>query len=122
MQRNDTREPSRASIPIYVGRHIVGYVRGGVFHKTLRSNHFLQKPPAIAFDVSTLRDAEQAGAQRVEIVDAESKRIYRAAISTIWTNGFRLNRGFGRQIALPLAEWNRDTERAEQLELFEVAT
>ncbi len=118
MHLKHTGKHPSASTPIYVGRHIVGYVRGGVFHKTLRSNHFLQKPRAIAFDMSTLREAEQAGAQRVEIVDADSQRIYRASISTIHARGFRVERGFGEQWALPLSEWNNAAERAQQLELF----
>jgi hypothetical protein len=105
---------------IYVGRHVVGEVRGGVFYKTVRASaHFLQKPRAIAFDVSTLHDAERAGALHVEITDSESGRVYRAPIAHVWARGFRVSRGFGEQVALTLGEWNHDAEtHAEQLGLF----
>jgi hypothetical protein len=97
----------------------VGEVRGVVFYKTVHASaHFLQKPRAIAFDVSTLHDAESAGAQRVEVTDAETGKTYTAALATIWQNGFALNRGHGAQQALLLSEFNQDHEQAEQLGLF----
>ena len=62
------------SIPIRVGRQVVGEVQGDTFHKRLRASvHFLRIPPAIAFDVMTLDDAERAGARRVEVTDLESR-------------------------------------------------
>jgi hypothetical protein len=79
----------------------------------------LRVPPAIAFDLSTLADAERVGAQSVEVFDTESGHAYRAAISTIRARGFRVSRGFGDQLALALHEWRRD-DGAEQLSLFGV--
>jgi len=102
-----------------VGRRVVGEVREGVFYKRLRASHFLRTPPAIAFDVSTLREAERAGACYVEITDLESGRVYWAAISTIWERGFPVNRGHGEQWGLALGKWGHKGESlAEQLPLF----
>lgn len=95
-------------IPIYVGSKTVGAVKGDCFFKrVMASAHFLRKPPAIAFDVSTLRDAEAAGAKWVEVTDAESGRVYRASMATVWERGKGFNRGYGAQWFLPLNEWNR---------------
>lgn len=125
--QNKTRErrpkyttvgPSPATIPIYVGRRAVGHVAGDVFQKTIRGSvHMLRTPRAIAFDESTLRDAERAGARYVEVTDAETRKCYRAPLSLIWAKGFAVNRGHGEQRALVLAEFNRQPA-PEQLALF----
>lgn len=106
------------SIPVYVGKTVIGYVSGGVFYKSVKgSKHFLRTPRAIAFDVSTLHDAEAAGAHHVEVTDMETGKTYRAAVSTIWAKGWEFNRGFGRQWGVPLAEWNRDNQEAGAAQL-----
>lgn len=96
-------------IPIYLGGKVIGTVEGDCFRKRISSaKHFLRKPLAIAFDVSTLKDAEAAGAKRVEIVDTDSGRVYRATMATIWTKGKAFNRGHGPQWFLALNEWNKE--------------
>lgn len=94
--------------PIYVGRKIVGKVQDGVFIKrVLASKHQLQKPPGYAFDITTLQQAEKAGASTVEIIDTETGNIYRAAISTIWTKGFPKHYpGYKPQYGLELHYWS----------------
>lgn len=110
--------PSPATIPIYVGRRAVGHVAGDTFYKRVRgSAHFLRTPRAIAFDESTLRDAERAGARYVEVTDAETGREYRAPLALIWERGFRVSRGHGEQLALILSDFNRQPA-PEQLALF----
>ncbi len=86
------------------------------FTKTVKaSRHFLRVPPAIALDKKALDWAEREGASIVCVTDKESGSIYRACLATIREKGFRVSRGFGEQIALPLSRWK--TESAEQLRL-----
>ena len=93
-------------IPIYLHGRVVGHVRDGVFEKTLaRSRHFLRRPPAIAFDCTTLRDARQAGAMRIRIYERERGDVYEADLDEVERFGFRVRRGFGDQIALHLSRW-----------------
>ena len=95
--------------PIYVrGRSTpIGYVQGQTFHKSIRgSTHILQKPQGIAFDRSTLVDAERAGAFFAQVTDGESGTVYRAAIDDIWRYGFPVNRGYGQQVALALTRFS----------------
>ena len=114
-----TVDPFAGSTPIFVGARAVGHVAGDTFYKRVRgSAHFLRTPRAIAFDESTLRDAERAGARYVEVTDAETGRVYRAPFSLIWAKGFTVNRGHGEQRALVLAEFNRPAETPAQLPLF----
>jgi len=117
------KRPGLTRTPIRVGKFIVGEVRGATFYKNLSaSKHFLRFPPAIAFDVSTLIDAERAGAQFVQVTDTETGRVFRQSIAIIRANGFRVARGHGEQIALALDAWTRDTEPlATQLSFLERA-
>jgi hypothetical protein len=91
------------STPIFVGRKVVGRVEGDVFSKSIRgSRHMLRHPRALAFDVSTLNEAEMIGAKWVEVFDLDYKTVYRASIRLIWEKGRRFSRGFGEQIFLTL--------------------
>lgn len=98
--------------PIYLRGTIkpVGRVSGQWFEKTVTgSKHFLRVPVlALGFDLSTLEDAERAGAVFVAVTDSETGRTYRQRIETIRRYGFDVTRGFGRQIALPLAAYAID--------------
>lgn len=118
--RYSTTTGRGASIPIYIGKKAIGHVQGDTFYKAVRSSvHFLRRPRAIAFDVSTLHDAEAAGARRVEVTDSDTGRVYQLPLSTIWAKGFEFNRGFGDQWGVPLGEWLRPGEQAvEQPSLF----
>jgi len=100
-----------------------GKVAASLSGKTLRkkvraSRHLLRQPPAWAFDVSILEAARQDGAQTVEVADVESRKVYKAPILAFFIHGVRIDRGFGQQIALPLALWRVEAEDAQQLCLF----
>jgi hypothetical protein len=105
---------------IRAGRHVIGEVRGTTFIKKIRaSQHFLKTPPAIAFDLDSLAQAERAGAVEVQVIDKETGTIYRTTIAHILRAGFELDRGFGKQIALPLEGWSRQRKgELVQLSLF----
>jgi len=86
---------------------VVGQVRGDVFAKTVRASvHFLRKPPAIAFDLCSLQEAQDLGARLVCVRDSETGRQYLASVDAVWHFGFEFDRGFGRQLALPLERWS----------------
>jgi hypothetical protein len=105
---------------IRVGNRIVGSVKDGVFIKTVKaSKHFLRVPPAIAFDIDSLKRASEAGAHYVRVIDTDSNRVYVAPISAIWQKGIQVDRGYGRQIALPLKYWNSEGRQyCEQLDFW----
>lgn len=94
------------STPICIGSKVVGYVRGQAFHKNLSaSKHFLKYPPAIAFDISSLDQAEKAGAKFVVIHEKESGDVLYAPIKVIREMGFLIDRGHGSQVAFLLCQW-----------------
>ena len=93
--------------PIYVAGKVnpIGHVESDTFLKSIKTRHMLRQPPAIALDVQSLRDAEEAGAAFVEITNTETRKQYRASVAAIWRHGFRFDRGWGEQIALTLNQW-----------------
>ena len=97
--------------PIFVSGRIIGKVEGKVFYKSIRKKHYLRKPPAIAFDIESLRNAELAGATSVQVSDTDTGKIYYTPIRKIWDIGQRFNRGFGNQIYLCLSDWSSNPLR-----------
>lgn len=77
------------------------------YRRIVGSRHLLRKPPAITNDLAALTEAERLGADRVRIVDSETGIEYLCASLTIREYGFYLDRGHGKQIALPLPYWTQ---------------
>ncbi len=100
------------------GKLVVSVTSDGVFHKTIKENQYLKYPiKSIAFDVQSLKDAEQAGASWGHARDTDTGVAYKSSIAHIWWAGFRFNRGYGDQIALALTAWVRQGISL-QLDLF----
>ena len=102
---------NRRGTPIYLRGTCkpIGIVHGDTFTKSIDgSKHMLRQPKAIAFDVSTLDDAESIGATNAAITDRDTGLTYYASIADIRRYGFSVVRGFGRQIALPLSAYSVD--------------
>jgi hypothetical protein len=91
--------------PIFAGGRLIGKVQGDTFYKSIRKNHYLRRPPAIAFDIESLDQAEQAGADKVQVTDREDGTTYISTIEHIRTRGNVFNRGYGDQIYLVLDGW-----------------
>lgn len=95
------------SIPIRVGEKIVGSVVGKLFIKrVVGSKHFLRSPRAIAFDTQSLNNAKQAGATELMVIDKETGIAYVSSMEHFYQNGFYLERGFGKQMALSIDKWS----------------
>lgn len=98
--------------PIFCGGRAIGRVENGVFHKTITgSKHLLRTPRAVAFDRSTLTDAEAAGATTARIYDRETGIAYTATLDRIRAEGFPVTRGYGNQWALALDHWSANGQR-----------
>ncbi len=89
---------------------VVATLRGDTLYKPVHaSRHFLRTPPAIAFDAVILEAAERDGAVFVEVLDRDSGATYRAPMADLRAKGFPFDRGHGKQVALPLACWQKQT-------------
>lgn len=96
---------------IAIDGRIVGTVIAGVFIKHVEvSKHFLRTPPGIAFDIASLKQAEQAGAHYVLIVDKETQKQYCATTHDIRVKGIAFERGYGEQICLPFIHFRSSLE------------
>ena len=121
MGKTKTSTKRGERVPIFargVGKPI-GYVVGDEFRKSIRGSvHILRRPRAIAFDTSTLQDAQTHGAVNVLVQDVESGKVYRASISSVYEYGFRLDRGHNEQTALPLERFSTTGAEQRQGSLF----
>jgi len=69
--------------------------------------HELHYPePAWGIDAGVLAEAQARGAGTVEVVDRETGNTWWSPIGYMLARGTRLDRGFGRQVALPLTHWS----------------
>lgn len=117
---NTAQRHSITAVPIWAAGKIVGEVRNGMFIKRARgSMHMLRKPLAWALDTQSLEDAAMVGATEVLIIDTETRTRYRASVALLRSDkAFEFNRGFGRQIGLPLRWWHvEDPSGPRQLPL-----
>lgn len=132
MQRhNNTKIKPSQTIRRSDGR-VIGEVIEGTFQKhILGSKHLLREPRAVGFDLSALRDAESAGADRILVIDDETNAQYLTSFRHFWRKSFVVNRGFGEQRAMRLSEFNKPdngdddeltTSKTLQLGLFSLAS
>lgn len=106
---------------IAIDGKIVGRVIAGVFIKRVDgSKHFLHNPPAISFNRTSLDAATKAGAVYVHITDTSTGKQYCARIDRIERDGFTVERGYGKQIALRLELFasSLDAVRAQQMKML----
>lgn len=93
---------------------VVGYVANGVFFKRLRgSKHMLRKPPAWAFDNTTLNQALAAGAVEIRIYDIETGMRYMATMKQMKSHGVKMppRSGHGHQTYLYIKAWRTTAKR-----------
>lgn len=91
----------------------VGEVCDGVYNtRRRRSAHMLQKPPAWAIDLVVLDELRRAGVRSVAVHEVERGETFTASLEAFYRQGVRVSRGFGEQIALPLAYWRVDGRRS----------
>lgn len=82
--------------------------KDGILKKdAIASRHFLRVPPAIAVDAEIFREAVEQGAEFVQVFEKESELYYTTSVEQFLKRGFKVNRGYGEQIALLLREWHR---------------
>jgi hypothetical protein len=108
---HNTPTQNQTQVYSHDGR-VIGAVYGSVFRKVIAfSKHALRRPPALAVDECALLQAREAGAEEIRIKDSESGKVYSVSFPFFREHAFILNRGFGRQYALPILYWTvRDGE------------
>ena len=104
---NTKGKPSGQAVVNQKGK-MVGLVKDGVFVRSFRSEHILQKPPALAFDLVSLRQIQALNVKILRLTNTESGEVYSVFLSTFLEHSFEFDRGFGKQRALPLQYWHCD--------------
>lgn len=98
---------------------VIGRLVGKTLQKKVKGSvHQLRKPPCWAWDKVVLEEAEKLGGVQTEITDIETGMKYKARLSDFHVHGILINRGFGEQIALPLAIFVTNEDEDLQLRFF----
>jgi len=95
---------SRTRVLLPDGR-CVGVHDGTTFFRTLRDEHLLRHPPAIAVRVEVLRWLVSEGVSRAVFDFPDRGVTYSGSIALFWSRGHVLDRGHGRQRYVVLSHW-----------------
>ena len=84
-----------------------GNFDGTTWSKTVNRSRgqMLFKPPAIAFDAADVYAAKAHGIVRIVVFEESERKQYSTTLATLLTKAIELDRGHGRQVALPLRYW-----------------
>ncbi|MDI3543062.1 MAG: hypothetical protein PWP57_665 [Candidatus Atribacteria bacterium] len=77
----------------------------------MRREHFLQRPPAIAYDIAIIEELEGLDVEILEAVCED--KIYSCPLQRFLQYAKKLNRGYGEQLYLCLYLW--DTKLVNEL-------
>jgi hypothetical protein len=76
-----------------------------LFKRCSKSKHFMRIPEAISFDEKTLNEAIEEGIKYLQIFEREEKMYYSTTVEQFKKKNIFVDRGHGRQLALPLNYW-----------------
>lgn len=92
---------------IFRNNKMVGVIREDTFYKKVKgSKHMLRNPRGWAVDASVFEEEFEY----VEIYDEEEGSTWNVSKKYFVENGFKINRGHGDQIVLPIERWHKDDE------------
>lgn len=95
---------------LHVNGQLVGVVENDELTQRRRASvHMLRSPRGWCVDDGILQEARTLGAVRVRIIDTETGASYTADIVDFDAYGVAIDRGFGKQTALPLQYWRQQT-------------
>lgn len=98
--------PEGPPTPVRLRGRVIGFVAAGVFRRTLRAEHYLRRPRAIAVDVDVLTQLDRLGVDVLEFTNAETGEVHATSLTRFLERSFPIDRGAGRQRAMPLAAFH----------------
>ena len=106
----ELQSKSKLGIPILLevkGKDkLVGTVHEKVFYKTIsKFRHFLRIPPAICIDVGIFENYIREGCNNIIVLETDNKDVYRTPTYLFAKNSTIIDKGYGRQYALPMMWW-----------------
>ena len=96
-----------------------------VIKRVKEEKHILRKPLSWAFDKKIIDEAYANGATDIRIETTDTDKVYKTTMKIFIDKAIKIDRGFGRQVALLIENWTtkspeETTESPEekQLSLF----
>lgn len=95
---------------------ILGRVYGHTYKRTLTDGQILRKPPAIAISQDVVDKLAAMGVVDLIMTNRDTGVTYKTTLAHFQEAGFPLDRGYGKQVALPLYGWVTTSTITKQLE------
>lgn len=98
---------------------IVGNIFDNVLMKRTKSIHMLNRPQGWAMDDCVIRQAVEAGVNKIVIGCEDSGMVYETSLKCFLANSHPIDRDYGKQLVLPIQYWKAQSE-GSQLALFDL--
>jgi hypothetical protein len=100
------KRKSRNQQLLTLGGKIIGSIVNGRLVKRVRqSRHLYRKIPGWSFSIDVLETLDDLDIQRIWVIDQETEKTYKAALSDFQRYGVFVNNGGDVQLCLPLDRW-----------------
>lgn len=109
MARKRTNEPRIVKYYTAGGGRVAGcLLESGVLRRiVIGSRHLMRNPVGWSLGEETIREAISDGVRTIQVLDRETGAEFWAALSDFVRLGVQFERGYGRQICLPIRYWAR---------------
>ena len=95
-----------AGVTIYSKNFLLGHVIDGEFCGRWRYRNFIQRPPAIAFYLSSYSQLEALGVKRYTIRNVDAGTLYTITAERFAAYKYQQDGGAGMQWRCPLVYWD----------------
>lgn len=99
-------------------RRVIAKIIGDTLIKKCKSIHMLLKPAGWAYDVTVLETAKANNVKYIEIENTDTHQVYKTTLETFIARGIPIDRGYSKQIVLPIEYW--ETDFTGQTTLFDL--
>ena len=104
----------------YDGVVVADLVGTTVIKRVKEEKHILRKPLSWAFDKKIIDEAYANGATDIRIEATDTDKVYKTTMKTFIDKAIKIDRGFGRQVALLIKHWTTKSPEGHQMSLFKL--
>ena len=106
----------------YDGIPVADLIGTTVVKRVKEKTHMLRTPPSWAFDKKIIDEAYANGATDIRIETTDTDKVYKTTMKIFIDKAIKIDRGFGRQVALLIENWTtkspeETTESPEEKQL-----
>ena len=111
-------EHSKLGEPVLLnGGQMIGCIYDRKYIKRVKTEHFMNTPPAIAIDKYVFVKDIQPNCDRIFVLDTDTRIFYSTSVDQFVRHSFYLDRGHRPQLALEMQYWGKNIGISHQVEM-----